>query len=364
MSPSIDAPLRLGIVGCGFIADFHGAAARHTEGRVRFAACADPRIEVARRWAADNGATPYAGLREMLASETLDGVLLATWPTQHAEHLVEIFDAGLRYVLCEKPLAATGAQALSIWREARSRGVTVLEAFIFRHHPIMRLLKDTVASGRIGKVDTLHATFQVYDPETAPLDDASRNWRQVQQVGGGAPLDLTCYCVHACGHLAESLPADVTFVQDTGRYGTIVRMHGMIRYENGIVATIHSSRRAAFSKAVSVHGELGSLHVPVAYGIAIPGDTTIRLRSGSKALALDEVALRPDGPWPLDPHIGQQRQLAHFADVIRGTATPLIPLVESVVNMHVIDAMLASAGSGRTTRVNLPADVRDAWTTR
>jgi predicted dehydrogenase len=76
-------PVRLGIVGCGGISERHARAAAASD-EVSFVACCDTRIDVAEQWAAANGCEWFYGdYPAMVRDHELDGVLIATWPTQH-----------------------------------------------------------------------------------------------------------------------------------------------------------------------------------------------------------------------------------------------------------------------------------------
>src|SRR5207344_3414959 len=76
-----DAPLRLGLVGCGGISERHGNAAASTPA-VAIVACCDVRLELARNWAGRYGCErAYSDYGTMIEEHDLEGVLVATWPS-------------------------------------------------------------------------------------------------------------------------------------------------------------------------------------------------------------------------------------------------------------------------------------------
>jgi xylose dehydrogenase (NAD/NADP) len=355
-----DAPIRLAIVGCGWIAGVHADAARKTGGRVKIVACVDKNPEAAHLFAAKHGChSSHDSIESMLEVEKLDGVIICTWPNLHHEHIYQLMEGGIRHILCEKALTVRAEDASEVLRRTRAAGVTVLEGFMFRYHPMYRKLKEM--SRHIGPIDTIRAGFHEYDPEIEDMNDSSRNWRQVKEAGGGVAYDYTCYSIHAATDLAGSLPAAVSFHGEIGRYGTLVRLHGHIVYENQIVALIHSSRRANISKEVEVCAANESLELPLAYGFTVPASVKLRRRLGNTNVTLrDEFVDMPEMPGGHDDHISARRQLEHFADIIGG-AEPHIDLAETVVNMFIIAAMVESAETRRTVDVKIPDDVRAAW---
>ena len=68
---------RVGVVGCGGIAQVHGAVLQNLEG-VELAACADIRPERAQAFAQNYGGKAYNSMDAMLAGEQLDAVHLCT----------------------------------------------------------------------------------------------------------------------------------------------------------------------------------------------------------------------------------------------------------------------------------------------
>ena len=167
--------MKIGMVGCGDISRAHGAAARNIPG-LRFTACCDIREQAATAWAAEfECESVYADCGEMVKREDLDGVVLATWPTQHCEHIEQCLAAGARNILCEKALTLTGREALGLWKRVTETGAMLMEGFMYRHHPALRRAKSLVASGEVGQVDSVRACFSAHDPESAAVTDASRN---------------------------------------------------------------------------------------------------------------------------------------------------------------------------------------------
>ncbi len=144
-----------------------------------------------------------------------------------------------------------------------------------------------------------------------------------------------------------------------------MRLHGWIRYENGITGLIHSSLRAVVNKETEVTGATGSLYLPIAYGFNIPENDAIRKRTGINNLSMRDVMLPP--PRQAGPHenrLAPRLQLESFADAIRGRAGVRVPLIESVVNAFTLDAIIDSAEQGRVVEVDIPDEVRDLWSVR
>lgn len=351
-------PVRLGMIGCGLISHAHGKAAWKSAEDVRFVSCASRRADVAKAWAETYGCDSYhTDYREMLRKEALDGVVIATWPAGHREQIEAALDAGIRFVLCEKALVTSDTDALAVWEAARSAGATVVEGFMYRHHDVIRKADELVSSGALGTIDSVHATFHMFDPETGDAGDPGRTWRQNREAGGGVLHDFLCYPVDAANRFAGALPVRVfASGSDSAKHDVTNRLYAQVDYANGCVASVASSRKACFQQVLTVAGSEAILDVPLAW--SIPGDALLGVTKSPSFLAEERTEYRFPREEPQESALIDfpvfTRQLENFARVILGTAEPVMPLASSVVNEFVLSAIERSYRSGMPERVDLP----------
>ena len=347
--------LRIGIVGCGGIAEAHGEAVKKLAGVVEFAACCDIDLERARSWSEQyHAGTAYADMGEMISSVELDGVLLATWPNLHRDQVEQCLDLGVRNILCEKSLAVTGAEATEIYDLVRKAGAYVMEGFMYRHHPAIREMERIIRDGSIGNVDYVRGAFSNDEPEIFAADDATRNWRYRRECAGGVAFDYACYPINACGHFAGGIPVRASAHGSMSqKYDIMDRLFGVIEYSNGCTGIIESSKKSAFSQELDVSGSQALLRLPIAW--TIDGDTALAVRSSPD---WGRVEAREYPITSADPY---RIQLENFAAVVRDGASPLVPLVQSVVNVHVIEALMKSANEHFTRDIELRPDIEEAY---
>jgi predicted dehydrogenase len=355
------APVRLGIVGCGSISNWHGRAAAQVP-EVEIVACCDTQADVAEAWRETYGCErAYTDYRTMIREHDLDGVLLATWPPQHLEQVLTCLDLGVRNILCEKSITVHDDEVVRLYEAARAADALLVEGFMYRHHPAMRKIDEILASGELGQIDNVSAAFENFDPEE-PGPDEPRDWRQRADLHGGVPYDLLCYAVSACNHAAGALPTEVmAFSRRSERYDTINRVYGVIEYENGAYGHVRSSKRGSHDYELKISGAAGKLVLPI---IITPD--RIPPRHYVEAGEHSEIYLSHMSDWftfettPIripaaDPYLCQ---LQDFAAMVRGTAAPEPSLAESVLNVHTINALLASAEKRAAVAVELPDAVR------
>ena len=350
--------IRLGMIGCGLISHAHGRAARALSDEVRFVACASRNKERTNEWAREYGCDhAYVNYKDMLAQEKLDGVVIATWPVDHRKHIEDCLDAGVRYILCEKALTISPEDAMAILRKAETMDVIVIEGFMYRHHPVHDRLATLIDKGTIGAVDTINATFHMYDPETTTTEDSDRSWRQKSDAGGGVIHDFLCYPVDAVNRFSGSLPKSVSATGSISpEFGTVNRLFGWVRYENDCVAMIESSRKSVFGQRLVISGAEGELSLDQAWTIA--GDTSIThthspafIERSSEVLPIEFFG-QNDGRLIDFPVF--RRQMENFVSVIKKTAVPKISLTESVINTYTLDALHRSFQENKIIDIELP----------
>ena len=95
----------------------------------------------------------YGSYEELLADKEIEAVYIPLPNHMHAEWVKKAADAG-KHVLCEKPFAMNAKEAEQAIAHAKSKGVLVMEAFMYRFHPQWKRAREIVKAGEIG---TVHA---------------------------------------------------------------------------------------------------------------------------------------------------------------------------------------------------------------
>src|ERR1700692_4193726 len=99
------AKVRIGLVGCGFVADLHMYAYKRVYGldaQVRaVAARGDHVVDFAKKHHIE---TIYRNFHDLIADREIDVVDICTPPMLHATMIVDVVRAG-KHVICEKPFA-------------------------------------------------------------------------------------------------------------------------------------------------------------------------------------------------------------------------------------------------------------------
>ncbi len=133
----------LGLAGVSLAALATRDAARSAEALIRFGA---------------PEATPYGSAAELLADDSLDGVIVVAQAADQARLARESIAAG-RPVFADKPLGWNAAEARVIAREAEAAGVPVRVGFMKRHAPVYRRLRALLDDGELGTLCSFSVHF-------------------------------------------------------------------------------------------------------------------------------------------------------------------------------------------------------------
>ncbi len=242
--------MNIAIMGAGGIANAMARTVNSMEG-MNLYAIASRSHEKALKFAAEyNIEKAYGSYEEMAEDENIDLVYIATPHSHHFEHAKLCLTHG-RNVLCEKAFTVNAAQAEELFKIAKDNNAFITEAFWTRYMPSMKIIKDVLESGAIGKPMMLTAN------QGASILDVPRIVEP--ELAGGALLDSTVYPINFAvlmfGWDFEKYDASATF------YKTGVDMINSISlcYPDGRMAVINASIASSIDSRVIISGTEGRL---------------------------------------------------------------------------------------------------------
>jgi len=289
--------------------------------------------ERARRAARELGlGRSYGSYEAMLADPEIDAVYIPLPNHLHAQWIKKAADAG-KHVLCEKPFAMDAAQAAEAVRYAESKGVGVMEAFMYRFHPQWAHAKQVVQSGEIGKVQFVHIQFTYNNKDP-------RNIRNILDAGGGAMYDIGCYACSSSRFVMGKEPERaISIVRRDAEFGTDTLSSAMLDF--GDARALFTVSTQSFPvQQVDIVGTSGTVTIFIPYNMYddVPAEVRITTGIGPRMVRL--------GP------AGQYRLMfdAFSKSIIEGKPVPTPP-EDAIANMRAIDALFRSEKSGLWEKV-------------
>ena len=317
---------RVAIVGCGGISNAHGNAWRNLP-EIEIVGACDEKFESLARFATEYEVqNTYNDLRQMLEKQQPDVLVIATWPSSHLKNVLEAVRCGVKGILVEKPIAVNATQLEQMIQVTERADILLMEAFMYRHHPLTLAVKQKIEDGAIGDVRYARSTF------STGLTDR-QNWRLRGDLGGGAVMDLGCYCINIIRYLVGQEPQSVWA---TGKFEPINNVWetliGTLDFGDGITGQLDCSFGWTWRESYEVAGTDGTLFVQSAWGNS-EGESHF-IVNGETFSVIDGV----------NPYGAEILNLCEAID----TGAPLyLPIEDALGNMRVIDALHESARTGQ-----------------
>lgn len=129
----------------------------------------------------------FYDLKTALAAENPDAVFICNPTSLHVSTARSAIRAGA-HVFIEKPISHTRAGIDALLREARQRRRIIYVGYHFRHHPLLKIAKRLLDSGKLGKLHTARFITAEYLPGWHPWEDYRKGYAARRDLGGGVVL--------------------------------------------------------------------------------------------------------------------------------------------------------------------------------
>jgi predicted dehydrogenase len=193
----------------------------------------------------------FEGYQALLESDLIDAIYISLPNHLHAEWSIKAMQAG-KHVLCEKPIALSISEVDQMIEASKKYDRVLAEAFMYRHHPQIKIAGQWVQSGKIGDPLLVHSQFNY-------KLTGSRNVRQIPEYGGGCLWDVGVYPISFAQFIYGRPPKTVNSFQIVGETGVDDLFAGQLCFPNGSLAQINASFLSPFQTIAEVIGTEGRL---------------------------------------------------------------------------------------------------------
>lgn len=273
---------------------------------------------------------------EVLADPAVDAVYISSTNEKHFPQAMAAIAAG-KHVLCEKPLAMSLADAVTMVQAAKVAG----KVFATNHHlrcsGSHRAIRGVIASGRIGKVLSMRIHHAVHLPPFL------QGWRiDAPAAGGGVIADITVHDADTARFLLGEDPVSVVATASTSGMGQGVEDSCMSVWTmaSGAMVFAHESFTHRFAgTGLEVHGTEGSIFARGMMTQQPVGDVELVTEAGREAV-------------PYASHDLYAQGAAEFAAAVAGKGRPAADGVDGVKSLAVALAVKEAADSGHRVAVS------------
>ncbi len=277
--------LNIGLMGCGFMGRTHSNAYNQVNKffnleyqPVLKAACARKEDEqkllpFAKNFGWESTETDW---RKMIERDDIDVIDIVSPNNTHHDIALAAAKAG-KMVLCEKPLAMNGAEALEMVQAVEKAGVANMTWFNYRRVPAITLAKQLIDEGRLGRIFHYRAKYLQDWTISADVPQGGQTlWRLDAAVAGsGVTGDLLAHSIDTAVWLIGGIDTvsamTETFIKERALQDDPSQRKPVLiddacaflaRFKNGALATFESTRYARGRKnqnTFEINGEKGSI---------------------------------------------------------------------------------------------------------
>lgn len=333
--------LRWGILGTGNIARQFGTGICASRRGV-LAAVGSRTIESAQTFAAQfNIPIAHGTYTDLIHDPSVDAVYVSFPNSLHHAWTLAALKAG-KHVLCEKPIAANAHEAQEMFDAAQKAGRLLVEAFMYRSHPLTLAVLDAVNRGEIGQVTLVRTSFCY---RTWRIDD---NIRFDPKLAGGALMDIGCYCIDFSRLIARQEPAACWAFGHIHRRGVDDLVVGTMKFSNGILAGFTCGMQTQADNTAYICGTDGFIEIPIPWKPPAR-DAQYTIARGTPP-RMDQPKSAPPATPPRQTHrISAEMDLFgveadDFASAVLDGTPPRLTAADSIGNMRVLDEMRRQIG--------------------
>jgi len=272
----------------------------------------------------------YSELETALRSGEIDAVYIAT-PNFYHRNIMETAARYGVHVLCEKPMAVTAEDCLSMISESEKNNIKLMIAYRL-HFEASNLEAIKIAqSKKIGDLKIFNSIF------TMQLKD-SHNIRLEDEDKGGGPLyDIGIYCINAARYLFKAEPVEVFAMSASSKDSRFRKideiMSCVMKFPHEKLATFSISFGAFPTADYDLIGTKGRIRLEKAYKYA----TTMTLKTYEDKKIVTKKYPRRDQFSP---------ELIYFSDCIQKNKNPEPSGEEGLADIKIIEALLLSVDLG------------------
>ena len=362
--------LRVGIIGCGWIAGAHIDSYKRMPDVEVVAGC-DLIPGKAAKFFKDNGLegvkTDYASHKEMLDDESLklDAVSICTYNRQHAAPAIYALSKGVN-VMLEKPFTVTLDEAIEVMKAEKASGKVLSIGFQPRLDPNMQMIKKIVDSGELGKIYYIQTgggrRRGIPTPfGTSFIEDATAGLGALADIGCYSldmvlnaigypkPLSVTGYKSDFFGKDPNTYPGHPEYAE---KFGVDDFAAAFIRLEGGVILDF----RIAWAMNINTPGDTiilgtkGGLRIPSTdcWNGSVGGPMKIYKTIGGVDYEIEVPIINDNGPSLFD------RKIRSFLDAVKVNGKAPVPSSQIVYNQAILDGIARSAKLGHEVEIEIP----------
>jgi predicted dehydrogenase len=274
----------------------------------------------------------YGSYQQLIDDPAIAAVYNSLPNNLHHEWTIKALQAG-KHVLCEKPFATSIEQAHEMVDTAQRTGKTLMEAFMYRTHPLTHAVIDAVKSGAIGEVRLIRTSF------CFKVAKVAGNIRFAPELAGGVMMDVGCYCLNFSRLFAGAEPTSIHIVHHRHETGVDDIAAGTLVFPTGVIATFTCGMSVHADNTASICGSEGYIEIPVPWKPPASGATFTIAHSTPPKMDNPASKMPPPRETKTIAVTGDlyAMEADHFAAAALDGITPAVSREDTLGNQRALD---------------------------
>ena len=370
----------IGVIGCGAMGLSLVQMVVENDPRLKVIALYDPEQRSVDRALSELASSPKvcSDYTQLMDMSNVQWVMIASWNCYHHEQIVSAFKTG-KHVFCQKPLALSVDECVSINRAWQQSGTTFSIGFTLRYSPHYQKMKELISNGHIGKIISMEFN------ETLDFNHGGYimgDWRRLRENAGGHILEKCCHDIDLANWMVNSvarrvasfgglnffLPENAFHIDRIGprndgkaAYSTwdglvdlnpflsekdiIDNQVVILEYENGVRATFHTNCNAAIpERRMYILGTEGAIRANL-----LTGDIHLQRIGFDTEIENKSLGIQ-DGHGNGDKFLAKE-----LSDTMLHNKIPSVGLMEGLISTLTCIAIDAAMDTGTVV------DMRTYW---
>ncbi|WP_296717992.1 Gfo/Idh/MocA family oxidoreductase [Erythrobacter sp.] len=288
----------------------------------------------------------YDSFADIAADNGVEAAYVVLPSGLHAEWTERAFAAG-KHVMCEKPMALSSEECERMIAASNRANRKLMIAYRCHFEPYNLKAVELMEAEAVGDLRLIRTEHSYRMGPTTPAE----NWRVSRALAGGGPLeDYGIYGLQAALYLSGEMPERISAathrpIGDQRFAEIFAHVSVQCRFPSGAAAHLVTSYDSAGLNMVETRGTSGALMMQPATNYS---GNTLTLEAGREKHDLS----------PGNSNVQFARQLDHLADAIRGGTPIRTPGEMGLRDVRLIEAIYASAATGRTIMLNPDGTMR------
>jgi|TARA_B100000315_G_C14565023_1_gene582482 predicted dehydrogenase len=370
----------IGVIGCGAMGLSLVQMVVENDPRLKVIALYDPEQRSVDRALSELASSPKvcSDYTQLMDMSNVQWVMIASWNCYHHEQIVSAFKTG-KHVFCQKPLALSVDECVSINRAWQQSGTTFSIGYTLRYSPHYQKMKELISNGHIGKIISMEFN------ETLDFNHGGYimgDWRRLRENAGGHILEKCCHDIDLANWMVNSvarrvasfgglnffLPENAFHIDRIGprndgkaAYSTwdglvdlnpflsekdiIDNQVVILEYENGVRATFHTNCNAAIpERRMYILGTEGAIRANL-----LTGDIHLQRIGFDTEIENKSLGIQ-DGHGNGDKFLAKE-----LSDTMLHNKIPSVGLMEGLISTLTCIAIDAAMDTGTVV------DMRTYW---